>query len=37
MLIIYMVTQPLPFDELKLEKIICLKEILNAPYDNNIG
>ena len=30
-------SQPLPFDEIYFGKDICLKEILNAPDDNDIG
>ena len=31
------VSQMLPYDEIKLEKYICLEEILNTPDDNEIG
>ena len=31
------VSQMLPYDEIKLEKDICLEEILNTPDDNEIG
>ena len=30
-------SQALPYDEIKFEKDICLKEILNTPDDNDIG
>ena len=28
---------PLPYDEIKFEKNVCLGEILNPPVDNDIG
>ena len=40
MVLIYMFTQchkPLPFDEYKLERSVCLKEILNTRDDNDFG
>ena len=30
-------SQPLPYDKIKFQKDICLKEILNTPDDNEIG
>ena len=33
----YSMSQMLPYDEIKFEKDICLKEILNAPDDSDIG
>ena len=30
-------SQPLPFDEIKFEWNVCLKEILNTPDDSDIG
>ena len=30
-------SQMLPYDEIKIEKDICLGEILNTPDDNGIG
>ena len=30
-------SQPLPYDEIKFEKDICLNEIFNTPDDNEIG
>ena len=32
----YSMSQPLPFDEIKIEKNICLKETLRTPEDNEI-
>ena len=40
MLLIYMVTQkcqPLPIDENKFERIVCLGDMLNTPNDSDIG
>ena len=30
-------SQPLPFDEIKFERNVCLIEKLNSPDDNEIG
>ena len=30
-------SQPIPFDEIKFERNICLNQTINTPDDNNIG
>ena len=36
-LYVHSMSQPLPFDEIKFERIVCLKEKLNIRDDNDFG
>ena len=36
-LYVHSISQPLPFDDIKFERNICLEEMLNTPDDSDIG